>query len=51
MSLEKPVLEIGCGDGGIGRLLFDRIDLAVDINLRAVARARKIMAKPIRIFA
>ena len=35
-----PSLEIGCGDGAFTTLLFDHLDDAIDINARAVERAR-----------
>lgn len=39
-GLERPILEIGCGDGALTARLFDRIDEGVDLNPRAVERAR-----------
>jgi SAM-dependent methyltransferase len=41
-NLQGPVLEIGCGEGGVGAALFSRVDDAVDINERAVARAAQL---------
>lgn len=38
ITFESPVLELGCGDGAFGSLIFDSIDDAIDINLRAVQR-------------
>jgi SAM-dependent methyltransferase len=35
-----PVLEIGCGSGAFTSLLFTQVDDAIDVNLRAVERAR-----------
>jgi SAM-dependent methyltransferase len=39
-AFDSPILEIGCGDGRLGARVFPRIDLGVDINPRAVERAR-----------
>lgn len=38
--MQKPVLEIGCGDGKFSSLLFDQIEEGIDINPKAVARAQ-----------
>jgi SAM-dependent methyltransferase len=38
--IEPPVLEVGCGDGGFTELASLRIDEAIDLNPRAVERAR-----------
>jgi SAM-dependent methyltransferase len=35
---ERPILEIGCGDGQFSGLVFDEIDDAIDLNPRAVER-------------
>jgi SAM-dependent methyltransferase len=40
LRLQKPILEIGCGDGRFSALLFDQIEEALDINPKAVERAR-----------
>jgi SAM-dependent methyltransferase len=37
----EPVLEIGCGNGAFTSRLFKQIDDAVDIDARAVERARR----------
>ena len=37
----RPVLEIGCGNGAFSSLIFDKIDDAIDINPRAIERARQ----------
>lgn len=39
---DRPILEIGCGDGQFSSLVFSEIDEAVDINPRAVERCRAI---------
>ena len=39
VRVQRPILEIGCGDGKFSALLFDEIDEAMDINPRALARA------------
>jgi SAM-dependent methyltransferase len=40
IPMERPILEIGCGDGRFSSLIFDEIDEAIDINPKAVARAQ-----------
>ena len=40
-QLEGPILELGCGDGAFTELAGLRIDEAIDLNPRAVARARR----------
>lgn len=40
VRVQRPILEIGCGDGRFSALLFDEIDEAIDINPKAVARAQ-----------
>lgn len=44
LPFPKPILEIGCGDGLVSRVLFKRkgvIDYAIDIDPSEVARARQ----------
>jgi SAM-dependent methyltransferase len=38
----RPILEIGCGDGRFTRLVFQKIDDAIDINPRSVEKCRKL---------
>jgi SAM-dependent methyltransferase len=40
LRVERPILEIGCGDGRFSALVFDEIDEAIDINPKSIARAR-----------
>lgn len=40
MPWDEPVLEIGCGSGVFSSLLFSEVHDAIDINPRAVERAR-----------
>src|SRR3954454_21855388 len=40
-NLERPILEVGCGDGRIAGLLGLRVDHGIDLNPRAVERARR----------
>ena len=40
LRLERPILEIGCGSGAFSSIVFEAIDDAVDINPKAVERAR-----------
>lgn len=42
MDFEAPVLEIGCGDGAFGSLIFSRIHQGIDLNERAVARCQAL---------
>lgn len=42
VQCDRPILEIGCGDGQFSSLVFSEIDDAVDINPRAVERCRVI---------
>jgi SAM-dependent methyltransferase len=40
--LAPPILDLGCGDGALARLLFqDPIVAGIDVNRREVARARR----------
>jgi SAM-dependent methyltransferase len=38
---ERPILEIGCGDGKFSSLIFSEIDDAIDVNPRSVEKCRK----------
>lgn len=42
---ERPILEIGCGDGQFSSFVFSAIDEAVDINPRAVERCLAISGR------
>ena len=48
LQFERPILEIGCGDGRFSSLLFREIDDAIDINPRAVERCRMLAGGPYR---
>jgi SAM-dependent methyltransferase len=39
---ERPILEIGCGDGQFSSLVFQEIDEAIDLNPRAIERCKNI---------
>ena len=39
---ERPILEIGCGDGRFSSLVFPEIDEAIDVNPHAVERCRRL---------
>jgi SAM-dependent methyltransferase len=41
ISFERPILEIGCGDGRFSGLVFSEIDEAIDINPRSIEKCRK----------
>jgi SAM-dependent methyltransferase len=38
-------LEIGCGDGQLSSMMFDKIDEAIDINPRSVEKSRRAAGK------
>ena len=40
VGFDGPVLEIGCSDGIFSSLVFDSVDDGIDINPRAIERAR-----------
>lgn len=42
---ERPILEIGCGDGRFSSLVFQEIDDAIDVNPRSVERCRKLSGR------
>lgn len=42
ITCERPILEIGCGDGRFSSLVFQEIDEAIDVNPRSVERCRKM---------
>jgi SAM-dependent methyltransferase len=43
LAFERPILDIGCGDGTFARILFngETIDAGVDFNEKEIARARE----------
>lgn len=42
IQYERPILEIGCGDGKFSSLLFREIDEAIDVNPRAVEKCQRL---------
>jgi SAM-dependent methyltransferase len=42
IQYERPILEIGCGDGQFSSLLFEEIDEAIDVNPRSVEKCRRM---------
>jgi SAM-dependent methyltransferase len=42
IEYERPILEIGCGDGQFSSLLFREIDEAIDINPRSVEKCQRL---------
>jgi SAM-dependent methyltransferase len=42
IEYERPILEIGCGDGQLSAMIFEEIDEAIDINPRAVEKCRRV---------
>src|SRR4051794_9388664 len=42
MPFERPILDIGCGEGLFARMLFaEKIDTGIDPNPHEIARARE----------
>lgn len=41
VPFQRPILELGCGDGDVTSLLLDHVEDAIDLNPRAVHRARR----------
>ena len=41
LGFERPILEIGCGDGQLTGMVFDEVDDGIDINPRVIERCRK----------
>ena len=42
IDYERPILEIGCGDGQFSSLVFREIDEAIDVNPRSVEKCRRL---------
>ena len=42
INCERPILEIGCGDGQFTSLVFRKIDEAIDINPRSVEKCQRL---------
>jgi SAM-dependent methyltransferase len=42
IEYERPILEIGCGDGQFSSLVFREIDEAIDVNPHAVEKCRRL---------
>ena len=42
IEYERPILEIGCGDGQFSSLVFREIDEAIDVNPRSVEKCRRL---------
>jgi GT2 family glycosyltransferase/SAM-dependent methyltransferase len=44
LSFERPILDIGCGDGTFARILFNgvTVDAGVDLNEKEIERAREM---------
>jgi SAM-dependent methyltransferase len=42
INYERPILEIGCGDGQFSSLVFREIDDAIDVNPRSVEKCRRL---------
>jgi SAM-dependent methyltransferase len=42
IEFERPILEIGCGDGQFSSLVFREIDEAIDVNPRSVEKCRRL---------
>jgi SAM-dependent methyltransferase len=42
IHFERPILEIGCGDGQFSSMILDQIDEAIDVNPRSVEKCRRL---------
>ena len=42
IEYDRPILEIGCGDGQFSSLVFPEIDEAIDVNPRSVEKCRRL---------
>jgi len=42
IEYERPILEIGCGNGRLSAMIFERIDEGIDVNPRSVERCRRL---------
>ena len=42
LTFDTPVLEIGCGDGQFTSMLFEEIELGIDLNPRAIERCAQL---------
>jgi SAM-dependent methyltransferase len=42
IEYERPILEIGCGDGQFSSLVFEEIEEAIDINPHSIEKCRRI---------
>jgi len=42
IEFDRPILEIGCGDGQFSSLVFREIDEAIDVNPRSVEKCRRL---------
>jgi SAM-dependent methyltransferase len=42
IDYQRPILEIGCGDGQFSSLVFREIDEAIDVNPRSVEKCRRL---------
>lgn len=40
-SMQRPILDFGCGDGSFAAVLFDKVDYGVDIDAQALEVAAK----------
>tara|TARA_B100001250_G_C19816410_1_gene798668 strand:- start:2619 stop:3506 length:888 start_codon:yes stop_codon:yes gene_type:complete len=41
-SFDRPILDLGCGDGQFATLLFDKLDAGVDLSEASIKAARKL---------
>lgn len=45
IHFERPILEIGCGDGRFSSIILDEIDEAIDVNPRSVEKCRRFAGR------
>jgi len=41
VEYDRPILEIGCGDGRFSSLIFEEIDEGIDVNPRSIEKCRR----------
>ena len=45
IEYERPILEIGCGDGRFSSLIFQEIDEGIDVNPRSIEKCRRLSGR------